>query len=408
MAASTAKASVFTYEGKDRSGKTRKGEISGANPALIKAELRKQGVVSVKKLQKKRADISLFGSGGKIKSEDISVFTRQMATMMKAGVPLMRSFEIVAEGLENKKMAEVVLSLKNTVSNGGSFGGALKENPKYFDELYCSLIEAGEQAGALETMLDRVAIYKEKSESVKKKVKSAMKYPITVLSVAAIVTVILLVKVVPTFASMFESFGADLPVPTQVVMNMSNALQANGIIWGAIAVAIGISFQQAMQRSKAFKHGFQRLSVKFPVFGPILYQSAMARYARTLSTTFAAGVPLVQALESAAGASGNIVYEEAILKVRNEVESGGELAGSMKATEVFPAMLIQMVSIGEQSGALDDMLGKAAEIYEEEVDALVDGLTSMMEPLIMAILGVVVGGLIVSMYLPIFQMGSVI
>ena len=408
MAASTAKASVFTYEGKDRSGKTRKGEISGANPALIKAELRKQGVVSVKKLQKKRAEMTLFGGGGKIKSEDISVFTRQMATMMKAGVPLMRSFEIVAEGLENKKMVEIVLSLKNTVSNGGSFGSALKDNPKYFDELYCSLIDAGEQAGALETMLDRVAIYKEKSESVKKKVKSAMKYPITVLSVAAIVTVILLVKVVPTFATMFTSFGADLPVPTQVVMNMSESLQANGLYWGAILLALGIGFQQAMQRSKPFKHVIQRLSVKLPVFGPIIYQSAMARYARTLSTTFAAGVPLVQALESAAGASGNIIYEEAILNVRKEVESGGELAGSMKATEVFPSMLIQMVSIGEQSGALDDMLGKAAEIYEEEVDTLVDGLTSMMEPLIMAILGVVVGGLVVSMYLPIFQMGSVV
>lgn len=408
MATSATKATTFSYEGRDRSGKIKKGEISGQNAAIAKAELRKQGVVSVQKMKPKRAELSLFGGGGKIKSADISGFTRQMATMMKAGVPLMRAFEIVAEGLENKKMADLVIQLKNNVGGGGSFGGALREHPKYFDDLYCSLIESGEQAGALETMLDRVALYKEKAESVRKKVKSAMKYPITVLAVAAIVTVILLVKVVPTFANMFSSFGADLPVPTQVVMNMSNAVQESGIIWGAIALAIGIGIQQANQRSQAFRHAIQRMSVKLPVFGPILYQSAMARYARTLSTTFAAGVPLVQALESAAGASGNIVYENAIMTVKNEVETGSELAQSMKDTTVFPAMLVQMVSIGEQSGALDDMLAKAAEIYEEEVDTLVDGLTSMMEPLIMAILGVVVGGLIISMYLPIFQMGSAI
>lgn len=409
MAANSAKLSTFTYEGTDRNGKPRKGEISGVNAAWVKAELRKQGLIKVKKLQVKRAEITLFGlGGGKVKSEDISVFTRQMATMMKAGVPLMRAFEIVSESLENKKMAELVTSMKNNVANGGTFGSALREHPKYFDDLYCSLIESGEQAGALETMLDRVAIYKEKSEAVKKKVKSAMKYPITVLSVAAIVTVILLVKVVPTFASMFESFGADLPLPTQVVMNMSTALQENGVFWGLVLLAVVIVFQQAMQRSTPFKHIIQRLIVKLPIFGPILYQSAMARYARTLSTTFAAGVPLVQALESAAGASGNIVYSSAIMSVRNDVEGGSELAGSMKLTDVFPAMLVQMVSIGEQSGSLDDMLGKAAVIYEEEVDAQVEGLTSMMEPLIMAILGVVVGGLVVAMYLPIFQMGSVV
>lgn len=407
MAATSPKLSVFTYEGTDRNGKPRKGEISGTNASWVKAELRKQGVIKVKKLQKKRAEITLFG-GGKVKTEDIAIFTRQMATMMKAGVPLMRSFEIVSESLENPKMATLVTAMKNTVANGGTFGSALREHPKYFDDLYCSLIESGEQSGALETMLDRVAIYKEKSEAVKRKVKSAMKYPITVLSIAAIVTVILLVKVVPTFASMFQSFGADLPLPTQVVMNMSDALQENGIFWGLILLAIGISIQQLNQRSKPFRHAVQRLSVKMPVIGPILYQSAMARYSRTLSTTFAAGVPLVEALQSAAGASGNIIYENAILSVRNDVETGSELANSMKITEVFPPMLVQMVSIGEQSGSLDEMLGKAAVIYEEEVDNLVEGLTSMMEPLIMAILGVLVGGLVVAMYLPIFQMGSVI
>ncbi|MEX2365071.1 MAG: type II secretion system F family protein, partial [Pseudohongiellaceae bacterium] len=400
------KLSIFNYEGVDRNGRVQKGEVTGNNPALIKADLRRKGLVKVKKLTKKRAEMSLFQPS--IKSEDIAVFTRQMATMMKAGVPLMRAFEIVAEGLENKKMAELVTQMKNTVAGGGSFGGALREHPKYFDDLFCALVESGEQAGALETMLDRVALYREKAESLKKKVKSAMKYPITILVIAAIVTVILLLKVVPVFADMFSSFGADLPVPTQVVMNMSEWVQSNGLIGLGIFVAAIILFQQAMQRSKSFKHVIQRIIVKLPIFGPILYQSAMARYARTLSTTFAAGVPLVNALDSAAGASGNIVYETAINNVRRDVETGTELAVSMKSQGVFPAMLTQMVSIGEQSGALDDMLSKAASIYEEEVDNLVDGLTSMMEPLIMAILGIVVGGLVVAMYLPIFQMGSVI
>lgn len=406
MATKAPKLSIFNYEGLDRNGRVQKGEITGNNPALVKADLRRKGLVKVKKLTKKRAEMSMFQPG--IKSQDIAVFSRQMATMMKAGVPLMRSFEIVAEGLENKKMAEMVVQMKNNVASGGSFAGALREHPKYFDDLFCSLVESGEQAGALETMLDRVALYREKAESLKKKVKSAMKYPITILVIAAIVTVILLLKVVPVFADMFSSFGADLPVPTQIVLNMSEWVQSNGLIGLGALVAFIILFQQAMQRSKAFKHVIQRIMVKLPVFGPILYQSAMARYARTLSTTFAAGVPLVNALDSAAGASGNIVYETAISNVRRDVETGTELAVSMKSQGVFPPMLVQMVSIGEQSGSLDDMLAKAASIYEEEVDSLVDGLTSMMEPLIMAFLGIVVGGLVVAMYLPIFQMGSVI
>ena len=406
MATKAPKLSIFNYEGLDRNGRVQKGEITGNNPALVKADLRRKGLVKVKKLKKKRAEMSMFQPG--IKSQDIAVFSRQMATMMKAGVPLMRSFEIVAEGLENKKMAEMVVQMKNNVASGGSFAGALREHPKYFDDLFCSLVESGEQAGALETMLDRVALYREKAESLKKKVKSAMKYPITILVIAAIVTIILLLKVVPVFADMFSSFGADLPVPTQIVLNMSEWVQSNGLIGLGALVAFIILFQQAMQRSKAFKHLIQRIMVKLPVFGPILYQSAMARYARTLSTTFAAGVPLVNALDSAAGASGNIVYETAISNVRRDVETGTELAVSMKSQGVFPPMLVQMVSIGEQSGSLDDMLAKAASIYEEEVDSLVDGLTSMMEPLIMAFLGIVVGGLVVAMYLPIFQMGSVI
>ncbi|GGX69424.1 type II secretion system F family protein [Saccharospirillum salsuginis] len=406
MATKAQKMSIFNYEGLDRNGRVQKGEISGTNPALIKADLRRKGVIQVKKLTKKRADIQLFSQ--KVKPQDIAIFTRQMATMMKAGVPLMRAFDIVAEGLENQKMAELVTQMKNSVASGGSFGAALREHPKYFDDLYCSLIESGEQSGALETMLDRVALYKEKSESLKRKVKSAMKYPITVICVAFIVTVILLVKVVPTFAEMFTSFGADLPVPTQVVLNMSEWVQANGLLGAGILVAFGFGFQQSLQRSKKFRNGWQRFTVKLPVFGQILYQSAMARYARTLSTTFAAGVPLVSALESAAGASGNIIYENAILNVKRDVETGTELATSMRSQDVFPPMLVQMVAIGEQSGALDDMLGKAASIYEEEVDTLVDGLTAMMEPMIMAFLGVIVGGLVIAMYLPIFQMGSVV
>ncbi|MEX1215396.1 type II secretion system F family protein [Saccharospirillum sp.] len=406
MATKAQKVSLFTYEGRDRNGKVQKGEISGSNPAHIKAELRRKGLVQIKKLVKKRASIQLFNP--KVKSDDIALFTRQMATMMKAGVPLMRAFDIVAEGLQNKTMTDLVMQVKNSIAGGGTFGGALREHPKYFDDLYCALIESGEQAGALETMLDRVAIYKEKAESLRKKVKSALKYPITVLVIAFIVTIILLVKVVPTFAQMFKNFGADLPVPTQVVMNMSEWVQANGFLGGVIMVGFGVCFNQALQRSRKFKNGCQRLSVKLPVFGPILYQAAMARYARTLSTTFAAGVPLVNALDSAAGASGNIVYQTAILNVRHDVETGTELAVSMKSQNIFPPMLIQMVSIGEQSGALDDMLSKAATIYEEEVDTLVDGLTSMMEPMIMAFLGVVVGGLVVAMYLPIFQMGAVV
>lgn len=402
------KTATFKYEGTNRAGKKIAGEMVALNAAVAKAQLRKQGVTT-KKITKKAAEITLFGGGKrKVTTEDISVFTRQMATMMKAGVPLVQSFDIVADGLDNKTMADVVLSMKNEVSSGGNFASALRKHPKYFDDLYCSLVESGEQAGALETMLDRVAIYKEKSESVKKKVKSAMKYPITVLVVASIVTAILLIKVVPTFADMFEGFGAQLPLPTQIVVNISEWMQANWYILLAAILAAVFSFQQAMQKSLPFRHAFQRLSLKFPVFGKILHQSAIARYARTLSTTFAAGVPLVDALESAAGASGNIVYESAIKNIKNEVSSGGELATSMKNEGVFPPMLVQMVSIGEQSGALDDMLGKAAVIYEEEVDALVDGLTSMMEPMIMAFLGVVVGGLVMAMYLPIFQMGAVV
>lgn len=408
MATASAKAPVFTYTGTTRGGQKTTGEISAASSAIAKAKLRGQGI-NATQIKKKAKPITLFGGGGKkITSEDITVFTRQMATMMKAGVPLVQAFEIVADGLENKNMADIVNSMKNEVSAGGNFASALRAHPKHFDDLFCSLVESGEQAGALETMLDRVAIYKEKSESVKKKVRKAVKYPITILIIAGIVTAILLIKVVPVFANMFASFGAELPLPTQVVMNISNWVTQKGLLLLIIFGVAGFSYQQAHQRSLKFRQFLQRLTLKLPVFGDIIRISSIARYARTLSTTFAAGVPLVEALDSAAGASGNIVFETAIINIRNEVTSGSELAASMRAEGVFPAMLIQMVSIGEQAGALDEMLSKAASIYEEEVDTQVDGLTSMMEPMIMAFLGVVVGGLIVSMYLPIFQMGAVV
>lgn len=402
------KTPTFKYQGTNRNGKKVKGEVTAASPSIAKAQLRRQGITA-NKVSKKSAEITLFGSGKKkITTEDITVFTRQMATMMKAGVPLVQAFEIVADGLENKTMAEIVNDMKNEVSAGGNFASALRKHPKHFDDLFCNLIDSGEQSGALETMLDRVAIYQEKSESVKRKVRKAVKYPITILIIAGIVTGILLIKVVPVFASMFESFGADLPLPTQVVMAISEWVQAKGLFLVIIFGLIGFGYKQGMQKSLKFKHGVQRIIVKLPVFGAIINMSAVARYARTLSTTFAAGVPLVDALDSAAGASGNIVYSSAIQNIKHQVSSGSELAQSMKDEDVFPAMLIQMVSIGEQAGALDDMLDKAASIYEEEVDTLVDGLTSMMEPMIMAFLGVVVGGLIIAMYLPIFQMGAVV
>ncbi|BCE00643.1 type II secretion system F family protein [Marinicellulosiphila megalodicopiae] len=397
---------IFTYSGTDKSGKKKKGEVTGTNVNVVKAQLRKQGIAnpSVKK-KPKEFNLSL---GSSISASDIALFTRQMATMMKAGVPLVKAFEIVAEGSQNPALTEMVNSLRNEVSSGGTFASALKGQPKYFDDLFCSLVDSGEQSGALETMLDRIAIYKEKSESIKRKVKSAVKYPITILIIAGIVTTILLMKVVPVFGDMFSSFGADLPVPTQVVVMLSDWMINNWWKLLLFIVTFSISLSFALQKSIKFRQNWERYSLKVPILGNIFKQSAYARFARTLSTTFAAGVPLIDALESAAGASGNYVYESAILRTRDEVSTGVELNVAIKETNLFPPMLVQMIAIGEQSGAVDEMLDKAAEIYEEEVDQLVEGLTSMMEPLIMAFLGVVIGGLVIAMYLPIFQMGKVV
>lgn len=397
---------TFGYEGLDRKGQKVKGEITGTNIALAKAQLRKQGF-NVQKISKK-SSFSFGKSKGKISPMDVAIFTRQLATMMKAGVPLVQSFEIVAEGLDNAAMREVVMGIKAEVEGGGSFASALKKYPLYFDELFCSLVESGEQSGALETMLDRVAEYKEKSELIKQKIKKAMKYPISVIVVAVIVTVILLLKVVPVFQSMFEGFGAQLPAFTMMVVNMSKWLQANWFYALVIVMGIGGGFSELKKRSVPFNNMLDRMALKAPIIGDLVYKSTVARFARTLATTFAAGVPLVDALVSCAGATGNVVYRDAVLKIKDEVSSGQQLGFSMRQSGIFPSMALQMVAIGEESGALDAMLDKVATHFENEVDNAVDGLTSMMEPLIMAVLGVLIGGLVIAMYLPIFQMGSVV
>jgi len=406
MASKAAQKNVtFIYEGTDRKGSKVKGEATGKAPSVVKAELRKQGI-NAKKVVRKR-EIHLGGKK-KIKPMDIALFTRQMATMMKAGVPLVQAFEIVADGLENPSMKELVLKLKVDVEGGNNFAGALTKHPDQFDDLYCSLIDAGEQSGSLETMLDRVAIYKEKSEALKMKIKKAMKYPMVVVGAAVIVTAILLLKVVPVFEELFAGFGAELPAFTQFVIGLSKGLQANFlfILVGIIVFVIG--FTQLKKRSTAFANFLDRMILKMPIVGDLAFKSTIARYARTLSTTFSAGVPLIEALDACAGATGNVVYRNAVFQVKEDVSTGQQLQFAMRSTGVFPAMALQMTAIGEESGALDAMLEKVALYYEDEVDNAVDGLTSMMEPLIMAVLGVVIGGLIIAMYMPIFQLGNVV
>ncbi|OUY06733.1 type II secretion system F family protein [Acinetobacter populi] len=399
---------TFSYEGVDRKGLKIKGDLPAKNMALAKVTLRKQGITVRKITQKREIEFlnKLFKK--KVTTLDITIFTRQLATMMKAGVPLVQSFEIVAEGLDNPSMRDVVLGIKTEVEGGNTFAGALRKYPQYFDELFCSLVESGEQSGALETMLDRVAIYKEKSELLKQKIKKAMKYPATVVVVAIIVTIILMVKVVPVFQDLFSSFGADLPAFTQMVVNMSKWMQS---YWFLLIIGIGalvFGFLEAKRRSKKFQDFLDQTALKLPIFGDLVYKSIIARYSRTLATTFAAGVPLIDALESTAGATNNVVYEKAVMRIRDDVATGQQLQFAMRQTQRFPSMAIQMVAIGEESGALDSMLDKVATHFENEVDNAVDGLTSMMEPLIMAVLGVLVGGLVIAMYLPIFQMGSVV
>jgi type IV pilus assembly protein PilC len=397
---------LFVWEGTDKQGRRAKGEISSSNPALAKAELRRQGI-NATRVRKKGQGFKL-GGGGAIKSGDIALFTRQMATMMRAGVPLVQSFEIVADGVDKPKVRELVLAIRSDVAAGNTFASALRKHPVYFDDLFCNLVDAGEQSGSLETMLDRIASYKEKTESLKNKVRKAMTYPMAVIVVAIIVSGILLIKVVPQFQTVFAGFGAELPAFTLFVIHISEVVQAYwwGFLLGIAAAIAG--FVAARRRSKALRDAIDRLALRTPVVGNIIEKSAIARFARTLSTTFAAGVPLVDALNSVAGATGNSVFVNAVYKVRDDVSTGQQLNFSMRATGVFPNMVVQMVAIGEESGALDTMLDKSATYYEEQVDNAVDNLTALMEPMIMSVLGVLIGGLIIAMYLPIFQLGRVV
>jgi type IV pilus assembly protein PilC len=399
------KPAMYVWEGLDKKGVKISGELAGHSLALIKAQLRRQGVNPVKVRKK---SISIFSAGKKIKPLDIAFFSRQMATMMKAGVPLLQSFDIISEGSTNPNMRKLVEDIKQEVAAGHSFATALRQKPQYFDDLFCNLVDAGEQAGALESLLDRVATYKEKTESLKAKIKKAMTYPIAVVVVAFIVTGILLIKVVPQFQSLFAGFGADLPAFTLMVIGLSQALQDYWLIVLIALFLAVIGFKRAYKTSEKFRNGLDRALLKTPIIGQLLYKSAVARYARTLATTFAAGVPLVEALDSVAGATGNIVFKNAVNKVKQDVSTGMQLNFSMRSTGVFPTLAIQMTAIGEESGALDSMLDKVATYYEEEVDNMVDSLTSLMEPMIMAVLGVIVGGLVIAMYLPIFKLGSVV
>lgn len=397
---------VFVYKGVDKKGQKVEGSISSISSAMAKAQLIKQGV-RAKSIRKKPKP--LFGSGKKpIKPMDIAMFTRQMATMMKAGVPLVQSFEIVSDGSENKSLADLIREIKDDVASGSGFAPSLRKHPQYFDELFCNLVESGEQSGALETMLDRIATYKEKTEQLKAKIKKALTYPIAVVVVAMIVSMILLIKVVPQFAASFSNFGAELPAFTQMVLGLSDLAREYWLYIIAITVGTSVSFSKARAKSKAFSDQVDKVMLRMPIVGQIILQSIMARFGRTLSTTFAAGVPLIDALQSVAGATGNAVYTEAVERVRDDVSTGTQLNVALSSTGKFPPLLIQMTAIGEESGALDNMLDKVATYYEEAVDNLVDNLTALLEPLIMSVLGVLVGGMMIAMYLPIFMMGQAI
>lgn len=404
--ATTATSEEFVWNGTDKNGRQTKGEINAASQAMARAQLRQKGITprSVRRKPK-----PLFSARKKpIKPADIAIFTRQLATMMKAGVPLVQSFDIVGDGLENPSMKELVAGIKNDVAAGGGLALSLEKYPRYFDELFCSLVAAGESAGTLEVMLDRVATYKEKTEQLKAKIKKALTYPTAVIIVALVVSGILLVKVVPQFAETFQSFGADLPSFTLFVLGLSEFMQEWWFIIAAAFIAAIFIFKEAKVRSQKFSEGIDRFLLKAPIFGDIVHDAVVARFSRTLATTFNAGVPLVEALESTAGAAGNSVYSKAILQIRDDVTTGTTLYSSVKSTALFPNMLLQMISIGEESGQLDDMLDKCANHYEEAVDNAVDSLSSLMEPMIMSVLGVLVGGLMIAMYLPIFMLGSVI
>ena len=395
---------AFTWVGMDKKGNRIKGKGLAVDEAAMRGDLKRQGIVPSKITKQ----ISFFGAGGKVKADDIAIFSRQLATMLAAGIPLVQAFEIVGNGNDNPAMQKLILDVKADVEGGSSLHEALGKHPLHFDDLFVNLVEAGEQAGALETLLDKIATYKEKTEALKKKVKKALFYPTAVLLVAVIVTVILLIFVIPQFESLFKGFGADLPAFTQFVIDCSRFLQNNGVFVGIVIAGAVYAFIYFHKRSKAMRHFLDRAMLKLPIIGPILEKSAVARFARTLSTMFAAGVPLVEALESVAGATGNIVYETGVMRMREEVSTGQRLQQAMENTGLFPNMVIQMIAVGEESGSLDEMSGKVAGFFEADVDNAVDSMSSLLEPLIMAILGVLVGGLVIAMYLPIFKLGAVV
>src|SRR3569833_2355144 len=394
----------FAWEGKDKRGNRVKGKSLAPDEAVLRSELRRQGIAP----SKIRKQSTSAARGGRVKPEDIAVFARQHDTMLAAGIPLVQAFEIVGNGNDKPAMQKLILDVKVDVEGGTSLHESLGKHPLHFDDLFVNLVEAGEQAGALESLLDKIATYKEKTEALKKKVKKALFYPAAVLAEAVVVTVILMIFVIPQFESLFKCFGADLPAFTQMVINMSKFIQSEGIYLGAIVAGVFWTFFYFKKRSRKMREFLDRLSLKVPIIGPILNKSAIARYARTLSTMFAAGVPLVEALESVAGATGNIVYEDAVLRMRDEVSTGLRLQRAMEATGLFPNMVVQMIAVGEESGSLDAMSAKVATFYEQEVDNAVDSMSSLLEPLILAILGVLVGGLVIAMYLPIFKLGSVV
>jgi type IV pilus assembly protein PilC len=402
MAAKGTKDIVFEYEGKDKNGKIVRGEIRAGGEAMVSASLRRQGILTTK-IKKRRV------SGGKsIKQKDIAIFTRQLSTMMKAGVPLIQSFDIVARGSPNPRLTKLLTDIRSDVETGTSLSSAFRKHPLFFDALYCNLVEAGEAGGILEALLDRLAVYQEKTMAIKNKIKSALIYPIAVLVVAFVVLAVIMIFVIPAFKEVFSSFGADLPAPTLVVIAMSEFFVK---YWWAIFGFIGggvYFFLESWKRSEKMQKTMDRLLLRAPVFGSLVEKSSIARWTRTLSTMFAAGVPLVEALDSVGGASGNAVFAEATEAIQKDVSTGASLTTSMQTTGVFPNMVLQMCAIGEESGSLDAMLGKAAEFYEDEVDEAVKGLSSLMEPFIIVILGTLIGGIVVSMYLPIFKIGQVV
>jgi len=392
---------TFAWEGKDKTGKLVRGEMRAVSKTMVQAGLRRQGILvsKIKKLS--------MGSGGKVTEKDIALFTRQLATMMKAGVPLLQAFEIVGKGASNAAVGKLLTDIKTDVESGSSLTQAFRKYPLYFDALFCNLVGAGEQAGILDSLLDRLATYKEKIQSIKGKIKSALFYPISIIVVAFIITAVIMIFVIPQFKNIFSTFGADLPTPTVVVIAMSDAFVANWyFIFGGVGGAV-YGFFYTWKRSLTMQILMDRVMLKLPVFGDLVRKATIARWTRTLSTMFAAGVPLVEALDSVAGAAGNYVYMLATKQIKNDVSTGQNLTVSMQTTNLFPSMVIQMVSIGEESGQLDGMLGKVADFYEAEVDDAVEALSSLMEPLIMVVLGTLIGGMVVAMYLPIFKLGAI-